>query len=509
MKARASSIAIVGGGAAGIATLNHLVQEYRALGLEQDINISIFEKRPDIGAGFAYQEDGEVLLMNQACQYLSLYPENPTHFWDWLVDYQPNSSQKHTFAHSSLAPDGFVTRRLFGRYLRDAFAQICALASDAGVEVTSHHTEVTRISHSDGKYTLTSAAITRRFDYVILCTGNASPADIYNLALHPRYIHDPYPIRHFKDQIEPQHRVAILGTQLTAADVAISLVHHGHTGPITMLSRTGELPAVRSLLKPHTLKVITREALAKIRATKPQGLQIRDVLRLLRKELLTVGWAWREVFFASHTASPEDYFGNALKKSTSYQEWQFVVVTTDEILEDYWHALSDTEQKRFMDSYHRVWNSRRAPLPVITAYKIHALLRAKQLTITKNTRSIAPESSMAIQVQYSDPGTATQTFDWVINTTGPNRHVGTPYDTKLIKSLLDDGLVTRNELGGVVIDFDSSEVKNPPGNMYAVGHLACGTYYYVSSLNMVANRAGSTAKHLLQRLEKNSRMVNQ
>ena len=59
----AFQIAIIGCGAAAVATLFGLI-EYLSSEINQDLKITIFEKSAAFGPGFAYQCDSDELLMN-------------------------------------------------------------------------------------------------------------------------------------------------------------------------------------------------------------------------------------------------------------------------------------------------------------------------------------------------------------------------------------------------------------------------------------------------------------
>lgn len=515
------SIAVVGGGAAGASVTHYLVRslEERSPGLA--VKIKVYEKRGVIGPGLAYQRDNDALLMNMVSRDASLFSDEPENFWRWLARTEQQQYKQYVLSGSAMSPEGYVPRGLFGCYLRQIFERVTHDAEEAGIEISKHYAEVVGIRKMGARFDLIVATgESASFDYVVLCTGNTKPIDFYNLSGHARYINDPYPVQPYLGKMAPDDRVAIIGTQLTAADVAIVLAHHGHQGPITMVSRSAELPSIRSMLKPYKLQFMTLQNLKALREKSKGSISIRDALRLLRREFATVGADWREVLFkTSDMKEPQKYFENALNNSLQTQPWQWVMVAVDHVIEYFWDALTEDGKAKFMTNYHRNWNSRRAPLPVTTAYKLHALTIQGQLKFMPGIQSIDVNdqgvfhANFAVNRGAEDKALKTEKFDWVINATGPSRDVEESLENNISSDLLSSGLAVKNPHGGVIVDFATSAVMDAEGvldrQLYTIGQLACGTYYFVSSLEMISMRARSVAHSLVKHIEENHRDANE
>lgn len=507
---RAVSIAIVGGGAAGASVAHYLVRSLGNTPVKVEAEIKLYEKRGVIGPGLAYQRDNDVLLMNMVSQDASLFADEPENFWRWLASTEQHQYKHYALTGSSIIPNGYVPRGLFGCYMRHMFERVITLAALSGIKLSKHHSEVVGIRKLGERYELTTATgESSSFDYVILCTGNTKPADIYGLSGHARYINEPYPVQPYLGKIGPHDRVAVIGTQLTAVDVAIVLAHQGHQGPIHLVSRTRELPSIRSILEPYQLKYMT---LANLRALREKGhgeVRLQDLLRLLRKEFAAVGADWKEVLFRYKDAiEPDEYFAKGLQDSLKKQPWQWVMVAIDHVIEHFWDALSEEDKTTFMKRYHRNWNSRRAPLPVPTAYKIHSLLASGQLKFKSGITNIQVANQGLFQVTYApDPELGSEPlvdeFDWVINATGPAREVNENEDS-IVNDLLNAGAATKHQHGGIQVEFESSAVIDvngiPNRKLYAIGQLASGTYYFVSSLEMVSLRSREVANNVVQHI---------
>jgi uncharacterized NAD(P)/FAD-binding protein YdhS len=516
---RAVSIAIIGGGAAGASVAHYLVRSLGNGPVKVDAEIKLYEKRGVIGPGLAYQRDNDVLLMNMVSQDASLFADEPENFWRWLASTEQNQYRHYAISGSAIIPNGYVPRGLFGCYMRHMFEQVITLAALSGIKLSKHHTEVVGLQKLGERYELmTATGETSSFDYVILCTGNTKPVDIYSLSGHARYINEPYPVQPYLGKIGPHDRVAVIGTQLTAVDVAIVLAHQGHQGPIHLVSRTRELPSIRSILEPYQLKYMTIPNLRALREKGHGEVRLQDILRLLRKEFAAVGADWKEVLFRyKDSIEPDEYFAIGLNNAPKKQPWQWVMVAIDHVVEHFWDALNDHDKTIFMKIYHRNWNSRRAPLPVPTAYKIHSLLCSGQLKFKSGVSDIKVTNQGLFQVTYtqnsgSQTSSSADEFDWVINATGPAREVD-ENQASIVNDLLNDGSAIKHPHGGIQVEFESSAVIDANGipnrKLYAIGQLACGTYYFVSSLEMISLRSREVAHNVVQHILRSPRYATE
>lgn len=506
------AIAVVGGGAAGTATAHYLVQLLdKQTSKKAAVEIDIYEKRGVIGPGLAFEKDNDALLMNMVTKDASLFADNLKHFWEWLTLTKQEQYKNIVMGGSSMAPDGFLPRGLFGHYMGNTFHDAVIKGKQGGINLRERYCEVTEIDeHITGFELRTSTSEKHQYDFVVLCTGNSEPRDFYKLQGHARYINNPYPVRNYLSKIPQNDRIGIIGSQLTAADIAITMSHGGHQGPINLLSRTHELPAIRSILRPHNLRFMNLENLEKICLEK-NSISLRDLLRLLRRELKAAGENWQTIFFENSKINPRDYFQNGIKNSTNDQPWQSVFVAIDQVIEHYWNKLSEESKAEFLNSYHRKWNAKRVPLPITTAYKISSLLMDGQLKFNPGLKKICPKSSHTFFAYVTEEECSnsakevTYEFDWIINATGPDRHVDLAR-THLVRYLIDNGAATCNAYGGINVDFYTSALIKPCGKrnerFYALGHPTNGTFYFVSSLEMISNRAKIVATELVSQISR-------
>ncbi|CDG17017.1 FAD/NAD(P)-binding protein [Xenorhabdus doucetiae] len=228
------SLAIVGGGAAGVTTFIAAVQ-HRAAQV-----IYIVDPGP-IGPGMAFFNlDGDILC-NTSVDTMSVVSDNPLDFLDYL----------HEHGHA-VTPESFVPRQWVGNYLNERFSEFSAIARQAGIDVfhVPHLFRQLKVN-SHRRYTLWYGDVLApkplEVTDVIFCTGFGAsriPDALKPHLAHPTFIHCPYPETGMLTKIPTKSRVLVIGSKLSAIDAAILLCREGHH--VTMTSPSGDIPAVRS-----------------------------------------------------------------------------------------------------------------------------------------------------------------------------------------------------------------------------------------------------------------------
>lgn len=502
------SIAIVGCGASGVATLASLVERIRG-SQYQKYKISIFEKSSNFGSGLAYQCDSDDLLMNMVSSTISIFDNRETDFWEWVINRGHHIGSDHVMAKLGVSPDGYISRQFFGLYLRDRLDDAISDAENANISVTLVNHEVIDIQIRDGSFYIYDCARgIGRFDYVILCIGNTEPNDIFGLNGKNQYINNPYPVNRYAKTIKKSDCVGIIGGQLTAADIAVVLANQGHTGPIHFFTRDSNYPLVRCTKANFELKNFTLENLELIKIATHGEISLRQALRLARKDFARVGIQWNR-FFKPIEASFGDWIKHLILNGSQYASWQSFAVASDAVIANYWHALDASNKAVFMDKYHRLWMCKRVPLPVHTCLKLHSLFQSGILNHHSRLLGIRVNAGNKFIASISwDRALGNQTevaCDWMINSTGPSRSIDFEVNSSLVKNLLKSGLIRVNPFGGIEIDFETSQIVSggkKVEKMYAIGQLTSGAYYFVSSLDMVSSKAKRVAYHLINSSQK-------
>ncbi|MDB5235687.1 MAG: hypothetical protein JWR44_2680 [Hymenobacter sp.] len=285
-------ITVVGGGFAGTA----LVLQLRRQPALAQAQIHLIEPRAVPGPGLAYTARRPEYLLNVRPGALSLYPEAPTHFTEWL-QHQPESEAG--------VPE-FAPRSAYGRYLNE---ELSAALLAGRENLTWHRTtaEVARLQ-ADGRRAVKLADGTMLLsDYVVLALGNFPPpppaGPDHRYLHHPGYHTDPWSIGNLR-RIGPDDAVLLIGSGLTAVDVLLALRQDGHRAPVTVVARHGRWPASHGPVGPAypsfyselaektTVNGVLAVFKRHLRAAAAQGIDWRPVLDSLRPDLGRIWAAW-------------------------------------------------------------------------------------------------------------------------------------------------------------------------------------------------------------------------
>jgi uncharacterized NAD(P)/FAD-binding protein YdhS len=499
-----TSIAIIGCGASGVATLASLIEHIKKSSY-QKYKLNIFEKSSNFGSGLAYQCDSGDLLMNMVSSTTSIFENRETDFWEWVVDKGHQMGLDQVMTGSGVSPDGYISRHFFGMYLNDRLHDAIDDARKINVSVELVNHEVIDIKRKKQCFEVVDCADhINQFDYVILCIGNIEPHDIFKLKGNSRYVNNPYPTNRYVMGIGRNDCVGIIGGQLTAADIAVVLAQQGHAGPIHFFTRGSNHPLMRCSKKKFELMHFNLENLEAIRSKQSGEISLRQALRVARRDFMRAGVRWNK-FFNPVRRSYEGWIKYLFTNGHMYEEWQHFAIASDAVISNYWDALSSSNKRIFMNRYHRLWMCKRVPLPVHTCLKIYSLLKAGILNHQTSLLDIRVKTSNKFVASVSNAGNIENSTqiecDWVINATGPARSIDAETGSPLLKNLMKSGLIEINPFGGIQLDYETSMVQcgeDRVENLYAIGHLTSGTYYFVSSLDMVSIGAKRVARDVVK-----------
>ena len=284
----------MGGGFAGTALV---VQLRRQPELAQ-ATIHLIEPRAVPGPGLAYTARRPEYLLNVRPGALSLYPDAPNHFAEWLAS-QPESAAD--------VPE-FAPRAAYGRYLHEELVPL--LAPVAGAPGVHWHATMAVAAPllPHGRRAVQLANGTEIVsDYVVLALGNFPPPppagpDLAYLQ-HPGYHADPWVAGNLR-RIGPDESVLLIGSGLTAVDVLLALRQDGHRAPIAVVARHGRWPAAHGPVGPPypsfyaelaaetTVLGVLAVFRQHLRAATAQGIDWRPVLDSLRPDLGRIWAAW-------------------------------------------------------------------------------------------------------------------------------------------------------------------------------------------------------------------------
>ncbi len=437
------TIAIIGGGASGTLTACHLVNG------GAQARVVILEPRAEKARGLAYSTPSLQHLLNVPAGKISALPHQPEHFTDWLRAHHDPAATAFTFA----------PRAVFGSYLQSL------LAATPGVE--QRQAEVVGYTRTRTGATLTLADGSELLaDYVVLATGNFSPAELPGIAPEARaaglYCQDAWSPETYRD-LPPEAPVLLVGSGLTAVDVLLRLRELGHRGPVTAASRHGVLPNRHA--DASTLPTVAIPS-----TTAPRCLAY---LRAVRAAIA----------------------GGA--------EWRAVIDSLRAVTNELWLALPLAEQKRFRRHLQRRWDVVRHRMAPPIADCIAAELAAGTLAMREGRLAgvqPAPGSGAQVTLQTAH-GEERLTACRVINCTGPEmryRRVESP----LLRGLLAQGIAIEGPLGHGLHCSGSGAVIGADGNaspvLFAVGPGRLGTLLESIAIPEIREQAAELAATLVE-----------
>ncbi|WP_454856284.1 FAD/NAD(P)-binding protein [Promicromonospora soli] len=234
------TIAVVGGGAAGVILSAHLL---RAASASRPVRVLLVDPAETPGRGLPYRTTDPRHTLNAVVARLSAFDDDPEHLLRWCAA-----------AGVPAEPGTFLQRADFGRYLTELLGSVPVPDGSSVRHVRG--TVVDADDEPDGAYgpsgpggsvALTLAdGTTLRADSAVLALGTPPPVRL------PEY--EPWGERYVADPWSPDldaraagaRRVLVVGTGLTTLDVVAHLHPLLPGARFTAVSRGGVLPAAHA-----------------------------------------------------------------------------------------------------------------------------------------------------------------------------------------------------------------------------------------------------------------------
>lgn len=380
------TVLIIGGGFCGVACAVQLLRAGQA------VRVLLLERGAP--GGLAYARCGAGHLLNVPAGRMSAFADDAENFLRFARERMPHAA----------APD-YLPRRLYAAYL----AALLDGAVRAGLERVAGQA-VALLRHGAGLRAVLADGRELHADRAVLASGHFAPCDppLADMSFYAdsRYQRDPWDAARLAS-VHPAEPVLLLGSGLTAADVALSLLARG-AQRITMLSRHGFLPQGHCSLPggPSPAGAPAAAGAATVRAA----------LRAFRA-----------------------------------QDWRNAMAALRPHTEAIWQAWPDKERRRFLRHLQPYWDSHRHRLPPEAGEPLQRALRDRRLRVLAGRLLACEGGAERIRVALQRRGAGVEELQVarVINCTGscpsPDRCAD-----PLIVQLLDAGALRALPLGAEV-----------------------------------------------------------
>lgn len=452
-------VAIVGGGFSGTALA---VQLMRRLPCGHSTLLVDRDETP--GRGVAYRTSCKFHLLNVRADDMSVSPNEPDHFLQWL---------RRNF-HSSLDSSHFVPRFLFGQYLEEVLRQ--EPASNPEVLFSSVIDEVVAINSQSGRLFLrmrTGNEVSASFG--VLATGNYPPASPPQLAGISRRYYAPYAwSMDTLSQAPSTGTILLLGTGLTAVDQVFALKAQNFSGDIVMLSAHGLLPFA------HVTEATRAQPWM---FSSPQT--VRSLFSALR----------REANLASGKGIP----------------WHTVIDSIRPEAQSIWRCLPLSEKRRFLRHARVYWEIHRHRMPPESYRMLKELIVQGQVKVVAGRLLNCIESNDCARVTLRERrsgNVASVAANFVINCAGSQTGAGV-IEHPLIRSMLDLGLGRIDPLGLGLDVADSGALIDVLGtvstSLFAIGPVRKGCLWETTAVPEIRTQAVDLAVRISNQISTKKR----
>jgi uncharacterized NAD(P)/FAD-binding protein YdhS len=376
-------VAIVGAGAAGALVAIQLCE--LATQRRTPLSLVLIDPDPEAGRGVAYATRNPRHRLNVPAENMSCYPSDPEHFVRWLRRY----------GNPTATAVDFAERYRYGTYLAHTLGQ--AIVSAHGTVSVRHlRTRVTNCRWTD---TPVGETAELKLDdgtsvdahCVVLATGPARSASAWVPAAlrdNDHFIAEPWAPGALDDALASERSdghtgdVLLVGTGMTAVDVALQLDRRGRT--IHAVSRHGRLPQA------HATVPLPPEACPEALREQPLATMRTSVLSHISRVLRTHG------------------------------DWRAAMDGLRPLTADLWSSLSPAERTEFIERDSALWNTHRHRMPPATAEAVARIRRTRRLRTYEGQVTAArthPDGSLLVSLADARE----LSVSWVVDCTGPGR----------------------------------------------------------------------------------------
>ena len=466
-------IGIIGGGFIGAVTAIHLARYSKT-----PLKIIIIEPNKTIAHGVAFSTQDDDHRLNGPSNIQFLYPEDIDSFTKWI-----ESSGTLLKDLNAEINDGriYARRRDFGKYVEhELFNHTTKNASNS---IISHYQDIAvSISQNKNAWDIKFKQLNGiRVDKVIITPCNfipSIPKELTSIARHQSFIANPWSYN-FLYKIKPDARVLIIGTGLTMADIAITLLRDNERNNITAISRRGLLPQRQRQTPPR--EPIWDALMRPIpQFIESHGLQnsVFEIFRIFRK--------------------------NVAELKEKNIEWQVAFDDVRDAAYKLWPSLSLKEKEKYFRHLSSWYESHRFRLPPQTAQKLDDYKQQGKINYYAGSIIRVEVKNNFIQIHLRlrhNQEIVIENFDNVINCTGPERDPR-KINNPIFAQLIDDGYATPSPFGmGFEVNNKYQSIsldKSPIKGLFFLGPLTRNAFGEINGIPTLIKQIYTAVKYISQ-----------
>ena len=438
-RGNALPVLIVGGGFSGTLLAIHLSR----LG----VPVVLFERDPDaLAKGLAFGTRRPEHLLNVRASNMSAFPDDPGHFLRWMG--LSDTEQRNRFA----------PRLAYGFYLRSLLTD--SLAQNPQNLTLRADNVVDLVETAQGISAVLADGSTVQGWAGVLALGHFPPRLPGGCAILPQPLAwaDPWHPAALSG-LDPDDRVVLLGTGLTAVDLILSLDKGGHRGQIIALSRRGLASRAHQASGPDCKPVPAPTA---------RGAAL---IKVVRARAAKVGWRRAIDELRPHTQA-------------------------------LWRAHDTRAQAAFLRHLRPYWDVHRHRLAPEIAARLGAMQAEGRLSFVAGRLVAATAEQDAAVLHWSPRGSNTVarlSAARVINCIGPEGDIAQARQP-LLQALLARGTI-RADAHRLGLDVDREwricdQFGQPNARLHAVGPLTKGIAWEMIAVPDIRQQVWSLARQL-------------
>jgi len=421
---------------------------------------------------------------------------------------EPVSDEKGQFASwlqlntNNLETTLFPPRYFFGQYLESKALQMLMEETEGiKIQFLTHHNVWNIQSKSNDVHEIhvdhRNIHKIYHVNILVLCLGDLPSSNFMDLNGTAGYHSNPWVSAIYKE-LQPQDGVCIIGSKLTAIDIALKLYSTKHQGKIYMASPSGLLPTVQGKQCTYPFKYLIPSQLQNMLKHRQQNpIRLSLLIELFTKEMAA---------YLGHSFDVDAFITNAKRSSTigrintdiqqaerGERYWYNILSASYQWLSRLWPLLNIDDRKLFIKKYQSIFFRYLCSMPLESAYTIRSMLQSGRLSVHEGLTGIDHDKEKYTICFHTNKPLFS---NHIINATGPDC---TLTELPLLKNLLNRGMITTHALGGINVDPQTFQVINNKGirtsNAYAIGNSvkgACFVIIEVGRISMQANQVAQT-----------------